>query len=276
MQDGTGEDIIDSRTTPGARFEVIQKRELVGSSDVRSSEQLFYANATGMRLKWVRVTLNQGAIRVEPGALYYMHGKVEMDASTGGGIGRGLRRALTSGETLFVNQIRGTGTVVLEPTFGHFILLDIDNDEIIADRGLFFAGSADLDISSVMQRNVSSALFGGEGLFQTSIKGSGVAVLFAPVPIEELVEIQLDNETLQVDGNFALFRTRGVEFSVTKSSKSWLATSVSGEGLLQTFKGTGTVWIAPTQSIYDRLSGPEGLASLALTPGARSTNVDNK
>jgi len=49
-------------------------------------------------------------------------------------------------------------------------------------------------------------LFGGEGLFQTRIRGTGICVLESPVPADEVLRIDLKEETLQVDGNFALMR----------------------------------------------------------------------
>lgn len=268
-------DVIDEKMTNGARFRVLQQKELKGSSDVRSAEQLFFLQSAGMRMKMVQVSLNKGKIRNEPGALYFMRGALEMKSSTGGGIMRGMSRKLLSGESFFVNEIHGSGEVFLEPTFGHFLLVEIDNDEVIVDKSMFYAGSGSLDISAAAQRNVSSAALGGEGFFQTRIKGSGVAVLFSPVPQSELQVIELNNETLQVDGNFALLRTGDITFSVEKSSKSWLATSVSGEGLLQTFRGTGQVWLAPTQGVYDRLATPGGLAALAGPGSSMGTKTNS-
>jgi uncharacterized protein (AIM24 family) len=268
-------DVLDEKVTEGARFRVLQHKELKGSSDVRSAEQLFFLTSAGMRLKMVQITLNKGRIRNEPGALYFMRGNLEMKSSTGGGIMRGLSRKVLSGESFFVNEIHGSGDIFLEPTFGHFLLVDIEDDEVIVDKSMFYAGSGSLDISAAAQRNISAAALGGEGFFQTRIKGSGVAVLFSPVPMSELQIIDLNNETLSVDGNFALLRTGNVTFSVQKSSKSWLATSVSGEGLLQTFQGTGQVWLAPTQGVYDRLATPNGLASLAGPGSAMGTRTNS-
>lgn len=266
-------EVIDEKTTAGARFEVLQQKELQGSSDVRSAESLFFISSAGMRLKMVRVTMNKGRLRNEPGSLYFMNGDLEIKASTGGGVMRGLTRRALSGESFFVNEIHGSGEVILEPTFGHFLLVDIDNDEVIVDKSLFYAGSGDLDISATAQRTFSAAVAGGEGMFQTRIAGTGVAVLFSPVPVSEIQIIELNNSKLSVDGNFALLRTGNVDFSVEKSSKSWVATSVSGEGLLQTFKGTGQVWIAPTQGVYKRLATPNGLAHLAGAGSSKGTNT---
>ncbi len=260
----------------GAMVEVLQFRQLRGSADVRTAENLYYANQSGMRLKMVRITLSGSHVRVEPGALYYMRGRLEMKASTGGGLMAGLARKMVSGETFFVNEIHGTGEIYLEPTFGHFFLHRIDRNEggTIVDKGLFYAGTAGLDISAVRQKNISAALYGCEGMFQTRIAGAGVAVLFSPVPVEEIVRYQLAGDKVSVDGNFALMRSENITFRAEKSSKSWIATSVSGEGLLQTFEGTGYVWIAPTQGVYEKLATPEGLRALAAPPSSSNTEAD--
>ena len=81
----------------------------------------------------------------------------------------------------------------------------------------------------------------------------GIAILCSPVPSQEIIKYQLNNEKLFVDGNFALMRSENIDFKVEKSSKNWISTGVSREGLLQTFEGNGYVWIAPTQGIYDKL-----------------------
>src|SRR5665648_113872 len=172
-------EIIDSVSTDdGTIVEVLQFPQLAGSADLRVAHNLFYASQSGMRLKMIRIKLNNSHARLEPGALYFMKGNLEMKASSGGGIMKGLTRKMLSGETFFVNEIHGVGEVYLEPSFGHFFLYHIKKEDkaIIVDKGLFYAGTAGLDVSAVMQKNISSTLFGGEGLFQTKIVGEGIAV----------------------------------------------------------------------------------------------------
>jgi len=94
-------EVITSEETDEALVEVVQYSILRGSSDTRTAETLFFASQAGMRLKMVRITLKNSKIRVEPGALYYMKGDLEMKASTGGGILKGLARKVTSGESFF-------------------------------------------------------------------------------------------------------------------------------------------------------------------------------
>jgi len=272
-------EVLEARTTEdGSTVEILQFPKLAGSADLRTAQNLFYADQSGMRLKMIRITLRNSHVRVEPGALYYMKGRLEMKASTGGGLLSGLSRKLVTGETFFVNEIHGSGEIYLEPTFGHFLLQTVAPQDValIVDKSLFYAGTSGLDISAVLQKQVSSALFGGEGLFQTRIKGSGIAVLYSPVPVHEVQHIRLDREKLWVDGNFALMRTEGVDFRAEKSSKSWIATSVSGEGLLQTFEGTGSVWIAPTQGIYHLLASESGVRRLAEAPGSTHTEANTR
>lgn len=269
-------EILDQvEAADGTTVEVLQYKELKGSADIRSAESLYFARQSGMHLKMVRIRLKNSHIRAEPGALYYMKGALEMKASTGGGIMKGLARKMLSGESFFVNEIHGTGEILLEPTFGHFLLHRVDPKEggVIVDKGLFYAGTSGLDISAEMQKNISAALAGGEGLFQTSIKGTGIAILYSPVPPQEIEKFELNGEKLWVDGNFALMRSQGIEFRAEKSSKSLLASSVSGEGLLQTFQGKGNVWIAPTQGVYEKLANGTGLDELARPPGSSGTKT---
>jgi len=270
--------ILESEKIDSASVEVVCIEDLKGSADPRNAELMYFTHQGGMKLKFVRVKIENSKIRVEPGALYYMNGNLEMKASTGGGIAKGLLRKATSGESFFVNEIHGSGTILLEPSFGHFMIynLEPENEGIICDKGMFYAGAGNLDISAKMQKNVSSAVFGGEGLFQTYISGEGIAVLFSPVPSSEITVVELNDEKLSVDGNFALMRTAGVEFKAEKSSKSWLSTSVSGEGLLQTFSGTGKVWLAPTQGVYEKLTTEEGMLLLSQPPGSLGTKVGKK
>lgn len=170
-----------------------------------------------------------------------MHGDLEIVASSGGGILKGLSRKMLSGETFLVNEIQGSGVILLEPTFGHFLLHDIHAEEqgIIVDKGTFFGSTKELDISAVVQKHISAALYGGEGLIQTSIQGNGIAILFSPVPFNELEKVDLIYSRLSVDGNFAIVRSDGIKFSVKKSSKSWVATSVSGVKHLRELEQSG-------------------------------------
>ena len=110
-------------------------------------------------------------------------------------------------------------------------------------------------------------MLGGEGFFQTRISGRGWAVMNVPVPATEVIRYTLNNEKLSVDGTIALLRKGKIEYRVEKSNKSLLGSAISGDGLLQTFTGTGEVWVAPTQSFYNRLRY-ESVQNLVRTTGS--------
>ncbi len=247
-------EIVETEQVPGAKFEVVQYKFLKGSDNLYVAEKVFFAKQADICLKMIRITLEKSETLIEPGALYFMRGALQLESNMQGGLSRGLMRKFTTGETLFQSRIKGTGEIYLEPSFGYYSLFNIDDDALIVDKGAFYCASAGLEVSAKMQSNVSSALLGGEGLFQTQIKGTGVVVLVSPVPTSELLMYELaPGEKLSVDGTFAFARTAGVEFRAEKSGKGLLQSATSGEGLLQTFTGPGLVWIAPTEEVYKRL-----------------------
>ena len=158
-------------------------------------------------------------------------------------------------ESMVKPLYKGNGEIWLEPSFKHYIFMSLENEEIIVDKGMFFCCSEGVSVRAVSQKNISSAVLGGEGLFQIGLKGTGVVVLESTVPQSEIVKYHITkNRVLKVDGNFAIARTEGVNFTVTKSDKSLLGTVVNGEGLLNTFSGEGYVWLAPTAPLYKNMN----------------------
>lgn len=93
-----------------------------------------------------------------------------------------------------------------------------------------------------------------------------------PVPTDEVRCVELRNESLKVDGNFALMRTGNIDFTVEKSTKGVLGTLTSGEGLLQTFRGTGKVWLAPTKGVYQQLR-LGGISSISVAQRSAHTST---
>lgn len=265
-------EVIDAAESDDFKVEVLAYAKLGGAKNYHTASTIFFANQAGIRLKQVRITLRGGEAITEAGALHFMLGHIQMESKIGGvsGLGRAMVNKFITKEAAILPRYRGSGEIYLEPSFSHFLVYRLSGEEVICDKGMFYCGEGALEVGAALQKNVSSALFGGEGLFQTRIRGTGICVFESPVPAEEVVRVDLKDQTLQVDGNFALMRTGEIEFSVEKSTKSLLGTLTSGEGLLQTFRGTGSVWLAPTQNIYQRLEAG-GVA--ALSAASRSSNT---
>lgn len=248
--------VLETKSFDGVEFEIIAYDKLSGPTNTSMAMDLFFANQVGLKMKQVRIKLNNSSIKTEAGALYYHKGNIECRSSMGG-VG-GLFKKAVSGSITNESAVKptysGTGEILLEPSFNYYMMLELNNESIIVDKGLFYCCSDGIEVKASMQKNLSSSVLGGEGLFQIELRGTGIAVLECKVPTCEIVKIDIkQGEKVQVDGNFAIARTSGVTFSVSKSDKSLFGSVMSGEGLLNTFSGEGTVWLAPTQPMYSRL-----------------------
>ena len=152
-----------------------------------------------------------------------------------------------TGESAVNPEYTGNGVLVLEPTYRHILLIDLAdwNGSIVLDDGLFLACDSKLKQKAVMRSNFSSAVAGGEGLFNLGVVGNGVLCLESPSPKEELIEVTLQDDVLKVDGNMAIAWSGTLDFTVERSGKTLLGSAASGEGLVNVYRGTGKVLLAP-------------------------------
>ena len=147
-------------------------------------------------------------------------------------------------------EYTGVGKLVCEPTWNHILLLDTSQwgNSVVLNDGLVLACDSTLRHELQRRSNLSSAAAGNEGLFNLRIDGCGTIALEAPCPEQEVVYIDLDRDELRVDGNYALAWTSGLEFTVERSGKTLMGSAVSGEGLVNVYRGTGRIMLAPMQA----------------------------
>ncbi|MBU5460935.1 AIM24 family protein [Anaerostipes sp. MSJ-23] len=217
-----------------------------------NAQLAYFCQEMNIRKRQVVCDLSKGNITLQAGAMQWMAGDV--NATTGiKGAGDLLSKAMrgkVTGESAIKPEYKGDGTLVLEPTYKHILLLDLSEwgNSVVLDDGLFLACDARLKHKTVARTNFSSAVAGGEGLFNLGIQGEGVVCLESECPREELVEVELRNDVLKVDGNFAILWSGSLDFSVERSGKSLLGSAASGEGLVNVYRGTGKVLLAPVGS----------------------------
>ena len=215
-----------------------------------NAQAAYFCNEMNVRKRQVVCDVARSPITVQAGAMQWTVGNV--NATTGlKGVGDFLGKAMrgkVTGESAIKPEYTGTGTLVLEPTYKHIILLNAAewNGSIVLDDGLFLACEAGLKHKA--RSNLSSAVAGGEGLFNLGITGSGVVCLESDCPKEELIEIVLENDVLKVDGNMAIAWSGTLDFTVERSGKTLLGSAASGEGLVNVYRGTGKVLLAPVRS----------------------------
>lgn len=251
---GTRENIkiIDTSQHGKTRIEVMEYQKLMGSTDTRAVMDMYFMEKQNIRARQVAVYMENDTVTLEPGAMSYFRGNIEMvsGVTPGNVLGR-VFSSVTTGEAIAQPEYKGTGVIVLEPSFRHFLVLDLQNEDIVVDKGMFYCAQGGVTVKPIMQKNLSSAVMGGEGIFQIQLTGTGLVVLECPVPASEIDIIELNNETLKVDGNFAVLRSNSIQFTVERSAKTLLGSAVSGEGLVNVYRGSGQVWLAPTIKIYN-------------------------
>lgn len=209
----------------------------------------YYCNEMNVRKRQVICDLSKANITLQAGAMQWMAGNV--NATTGlKGVGDFFGKAVrgkVTGESAVKPEYTGNGVLVLEPTYRHILLIDLAdwNGSIVLDDGLFLACDSKLKQKAVMRSNLSSAVAGGEGLFNLGVVGNGVLCLESPSPKEELIEVTLQDDVLKVDGNMAIAWSGTLDFTVERSGKTLLGSAASGEGLVNVYRGTGKVLLAP-------------------------------
>ncbi|MBE5887396.1 MAG: AIM24 family protein [Lachnospiraceae bacterium] len=246
----TNNDDIKTLDFKGAFTVIEYQRDLSVSPSYAATA--YYCNQMNVRKRQVVVDVAKSNVTVQAGAMQWTVGNVNATTGVKGVgdlFGKALRGSVT-GESAIKPEYTGNGTLVLEPTYKHILLVDVAdwNGSIVLDDGLFLACESTLQHKTVMRSNFSSAVAGGEGLFNLGIQGKGILCLESECPAEELIEIKLENDVLKVDGNMAIAWSGSLDFTVERSGKSLIGSAASGEGLVNVYRGTGKVLLAPVRA----------------------------
>jgi len=239
--------VVDSFTSEGLKVEIQEYNSL--GSVMLPAQTIHFMNKVGRRLKRVRVVLNGGDFRAESQAMHYLVGKVEIDVDMGKGV-VGFAKKLAKGAVTNVTPIQpryhGHGEVYLEPTWGHYALLQLKNEEAVMDKGMYHAseGSVTVDVSRI--KNLKTAAIGDTGFFQIRVHGTGWVLIKLPVPMREVQKIALNDDCLKVEGEAGVLRKGNITYTMERSVRSWIRAAASGETYLHCFRGTGEVWLLPT------------------------------
>ncbi|MCD7839309.1 MAG: AIM24 family protein [Erysipelotrichaceae bacterium] len=232
-------------------FQVIEyQRDLSVSPD--DAIMSYYCQEMNIKKRQLLCDLSEANVTIQAGAMQWMVGNVK--ATTGikgaGDLFSKTVRGKVTNESAIKPEYTGDGLLVLEPTYKHIILLDLDEwkQSIVIEDGMFLACDASLRQKIVVRSNFSSAIAGDEGLFNLGMTGSGVVALESYCPYEELIVVTLENDVLKVDGNFAIAWSGTLDFTVERSGKTLVGSAVSGEGLVNTYRGSGKVLLAPVLS----------------------------
>ena len=238
----------------------------------------YFMSKMGVRRRQVVIDIDKDhSAIIQAGAMQWMGGNVQATSGVkgiGDLLGKAIKGAVTK-ETAVKPEYVGEGCLVLEPTYKYIILADIGKwgpAGMTIEDGMFLACDANVNSKVVARKNLSSAVLGGEGIFNLSLQGNGIAALESNVPEDELIEVILENDELKIDGNLAVCWSSNLEFTVERSTKT-LGSAVSGEGLVNVYRGTGRVLmcpVAPTTSLF------ESTNTMTAKAAAKSSNTFGK
>ena len=239
----------------------------------------YFMSKMGVRRRQVVIDIDKDhSAIIQAGAMQWMGGNVQATSGVkgiGDLLGKAIKGAVTK-ETAVKPEYVGEGCLVLEPTYKYIILADVGkwgSAGMTIEDGMFLACDANVNSKVVARKNLSSAVLGGEGLFNLSLQGNGIAALESNVPEDELIEVLLENDELKIDGNLAVCWSSNLEFTVERSTKTLVGSAVSGEGLVNVYRGTGRVLmcpVAPTTSLF------ESTNTMAAKAAAKSSNTFGK
>ncbi|WP_175955928.1 AIM24 family protein [Schaalia sp. Marseille-Q2122] len=232
-------------------FDIIEyNRDL--SVDLSSAQTAYFAGKMNVRRRQAIAKLNNSAVTLQAGAMQWMVGNVSLTSGVKGAgdmLGKMLRSTVT-GESAVKPEYSGSGLVALEPTYKHLLAVDLAdwNGNLVVEDGMFLACESTVQQKLVHRSSMSSAFAGGEGFFNLALAGQGVVLLESFVPRAELIEVELQDDVLKVDGSLAVAWSGSLNFTVERSSKSLMGSMASGEGLVNVYSGTGRVLMSPVAS----------------------------
>ena len=233
-------------------FSVLEYKRDASVSSYNAVTEYFMAEM-GVRRRQVVINMTgSNSAILQAGAMQWTAGNINLATDVkgvGDFMGKVLKSAVTK-ESVIKPKYSGNGILVLEPTYKHIILKDVSQWEtgLVIEDGMFLASDDTVNQSVSARKNVSSAVLGGEGLFNLLLRGKGVVALESNVPEDELIEVELENDELRIDGNMAVCWSGGLSFTVEKASKSLSGSAASGEGFVNVYRGTGKVLMSPITS----------------------------
>jgi len=180
----------------------------------------------------------------ETGAMAYMTSDMKMDTNTGGGLLKGLGRAL-SGDTIFLNSFTAQSDNqeigFSSCTPGKIIPIRLNgSNSIIGQKNAFLAAEEGVNLDMYFRGKLGAGIFGGEGFILQKFSGTGIVFLEID---GEVIEYDLQpGEKLLADPGHIAAMDESVDFDIerVKGAKNILF----GEGLFfARLQGPGKVWI---------------------------------
>ena len=233
------------------RFTVVEYLRDISVSP-KMAQEAYFASEMNVRKRQLIADIDpKVGVFAQASEMQMMIGDIEA-ATNVKGAGDFLKKLVKSSvtsETIIKPKYTGKGSLVLEPTFYHILLMDLDEWEgdVVIEDGMFLACEDTVELEVTARKNVSSLILGGEGIWNTMLAGYGLVALESPVPADELIVVDLEDDIIKLDGSMAVAWSSTLKFTVEKTTSTLVGSLASGEGFVNVYTGTGRVLIAPVR-----------------------------
>ena len=214
----------------------------------------------GDDIQLVEIELDPGeGVRAEAGTLTYMDEAIEMQTTTGGGVFKGFKRAIT-GESFFITTFLNNGSgkkhvAFAAPYPGKIIPIDLTTfgGTILCQKDSFLCAADGIEIEVAFTKRLGAGLFGGEGFILQRLTGDGMAFVHAGGTI---IERDLgEGEVLKADTGCLVAFSQGIDYDI-QFIGGFRNALFGGEGLfLARLTGPGKLYLQslPFSRLADRV-----------------------
>jgi uncharacterized protein (TIGR00266 family) len=187
------------------------------------------------------VSLDAGeSIRAESGAMVSHDSTIDIETNATGGFLKSLTRSF-GGESFFQNTFhaRAPGEVQFASVLpGDIVHRELEDETLYVQSTSYIAGDPSLDVDSTF--GGAKSFLGGEGLFLLKATGSGPLFVSSYGAIQA-IDVSERQDFVVDTGHIVAFE-ESLDFTVRRVG-GLKSTLTSGEGIVCTFSGEGTVWI---------------------------------
>lgn len=221
----------------------------------REAMIMYFSSKMNVRPRQLVTDLSKtSGVILQSGSLQWMSGSNKLSSGIKGvgDLGKKYLKSKVTNESTVKPEYSGDGFVVTDKTYKHLIILDLKDfdNNLMIDDGLFLAAEKSVELNVQARTNLSS-LAAGEGLFNTVLRGNGFVCLESRVPFKEIITLELNDDTVSIDGSMAIAWTSTLELTVERSAKTFVGSAISREGFVNVYRGTGRILIAPLTDLID-------------------------
>lgn len=191
--------------------------------------------------KQVRVILEKDIIKIDEQKIGCIKGQVwqrdiaEIDC---------LRKIFVTETTYNIDgiiRLEGLGEVLTTQINENFLLIELQDEEIIIDRDNFIACEDNVDIKAFFQKDSRTYLENLEARQKLRLKGAGIVVLNIPVCKEKLIRYKLFKDKLIVNSDNVLLYTGNIKFEVNTLKKDKI--KIKENKIYDIYSGIGDIWL---------------------------------